>query len=673
VPINLKQCDGICTECIKSYIDKHRLKTGQKFDIPCLGIPKEYIPENVLASLGTDPTAALAMVDPVAWAAEFLDWHCIDPIGEIWKRKSYEGTNGSAPKFDPSDLEHIRQASEGKSPYHRPYQKMMLACSSKRKIFRLGRQLGKTESLVISMLFNLFTHEKYAVEVLAPYQSQIDLIFGRLNDLIGSNNTLSNSIERSVKAPNYQIKLKNDSYVIGFTAGTRSGQEAGAARGQHANMLVFDEADYLSPKDIDSALAVIINHPDATVWMSSTPTGRREKFYDSCQDIRFKEFHFSSQVNPNWTEEHEKFFRSQLTEDGYKHEIAAEFGDQEEGVYQQKYIEAAQKDYQYGSYNPMLGWSYTIGVDWNDVKIGTTIAVIGYNPRDGHFYLVDKSIISKSERTQLTACDEIAKLNRKWCPEYIYVDVGYGHTQIEVLHDFGLKMRTKQGANSPDSRLCTIVKGFDFGSSIVIRDPFTHEEIKKSAKPFLVENSVRRFENYSFCYPSSDESFTKQLQGYIIKRVSNTGRPVYEARETKVGDHFLDAVNLALVAFALEKGAFGNKSSYSALVAFAGRPGATGEVAGGERRDSLQFVADRQRPDLGRADIANPTRKLITSPFGDIPASNLAHNKVSLWNWPGFSTDQPRPITRTYPEAVKQVERRVRGPQKSKRPQRSKF
>ena len=670
---NLKTCSGVCTDCVKSYSVKHRLGKGGKFDIRCGGIPLQYISDDLLASLGCDPKAAIAMLDPVTWANKFLDWHCTDPDGSIWKRKTAEGTIGGAPLFEPNNPDHIQRIKEQKSPFHRPYQEALLRCSSKRKVFRLGRQLGKSEVLVISILFNLFTKEKFNIQLIAPYQTQVDLVFTRIVELIKSNVTLSNSVERSVKAPNYQIILKNDSKLIGFTAGTRSGQEAGAARGQNANMLVFDEADYLSPKDVDAALAVIINHPDATVWMSSTPTGRREKFFDTCQNSLYREFNFPSMINPNWDESLDRYYRSELTEDGWLHEIEAKFGDQEEGVYQIKYVEAAQDGFEYGPQNLDPSHVYTIGVDWNDVKVGTTIAVVGYNPRTGTFSLVDKDIVSRAERTQLSACEKIAELNRIWNPVAIYVDSGFGTTQVEVLHDYGQQAVMRQGANSPDARLRNIVKEYDFGGSIEIHDLFTHQPVKKPAKPFLVENSVRRFENLTFKYPISDKSYSDQLMGYIVERVSNTGRPVYKARNENVGDHFLDAVNLALVAFTLEKGKFG-KPTFSAGVTFAPRFGEGMEEAKREQNpgESYSKKADHYRPAGGRSAFADKNKRILPSAHGDMPASNLAQNNNRLWEWPGWGRDSPRPKVRTWDEAMSQAEKRVRGTRQPP-PRRAKF
>jgi intein/homing endonuclease len=244
-----------------------------------------------------------------------------------------------------------------------------------------------TETLVVSMLFSLFTKpgvpdsEGFTIIVVTPYQSQIDLIFGRMLELIRSSSITQNSLKRNVKAPTYTIELHNNSLIRGFTAGTKSGGNAEAVRGQHAHMLVFDEADYLSSGDMDAALAIITNYPNATVWMSSTPSGKRERFYEACYSKRYQEFHFPSSINPLWNENLEADFREQLTEIGYTQECDAEFGEQEEGVFQNAYVQVAKADYRYGDIEPHHSWTYTFGVDWNDTKNGTTINILGFDPR----------------------------------------------------------------------------------------------------------------------------------------------------------------------------------------------------------------------------------------------------------------------------------------------------
>lgn len=675
MPIDLLQCDQACTGCVKSYKKKH--KDDPSFVISCKGIPLEYVPGKVLSILPeSEAKSALAMLDPVTWAAQVLDWHCLDIDGSIWKRKSQENTlPQGTPNYYDDPVEAEKRIAAGKSPFHRPYQAEMLRCTAKRKIFRIGRQTGKTETLVIAMLHALFTNKNFKILLLTPFSAQIEMIFARVEQFLNDNTLLYNSKKRMVKAPNYTLELYNGSYIRGFTAGTQSKGEAAQVRGQSANMLVFDEADYLSRADLDAALAVTINFPEATVWMSSTPSGKREKFYENSKSKLYKEFHFPSQVNPNWTDEMEKMFRDGLTDIGYKHEVLAEFGEQQEGVFQNAYVEQAMSyRYSYEGMKREKGWRYCIGVDWNDVKIGTTICVVGYSPFQQKFYVVERSIVKREGWTQLAACEKIIELNRKWWPDYIYIDRGYGSTQLEILHKYGHDSLVSKGPQYVDSRLVNTVKAYDFGSQIEIRDLFSKQIVKKHAKPFLVENAVRHFEGNIIHFSHEDKQLEEELRGYIVDRVTQTGIPVYKQGNQKIGDHNLDALMLALVAFQLEFTELG-KPKYNAHIAFSGKigevissPPSVGDLVirnDFRMKERFQKTAEEHKPDLQRMKNIVPEDKLIADPATDkIPAANLnaPSSRIGTWSWEGFERDAPPPR----PSFIKSIRKMMTPPKRKK-------
>jgi hypothetical protein len=100
--------------------------------------------------------------------------------------------------------------------------------------------------------------------------------------------------------------------------------------------------------------------------------------------------------------------------------------------------------------------------------------------------------------------------------------------------------------------LLDILKKYDSGSSIKVLDPVSSEEVRKPAKPFMVNASIRLFEQGLIKVSSGDHTLEKQLRNYIVERITPTGTPVYGLQEPKVLDHRLDALNLAIVAFHLE-------------------------------------------------------------------------------------------------------------------------
>ena len=432
-------------------------------------------------------------------------------------------------------------------------------------------------------------------------------------------------------------------------------------------------------EDMDAAMSITTNFPNATVWMSSTPSGKRERFYKTCLNNKgYQEFHYPSSANPLFNERMDEQFREVLTEIGYVHEILADFGEQEVGVFQNSYTKAAQKDYKYGdlSYNPR--WTYSIGVDWNDTANGTNIVVLGFDPDRNVFTMVDQKKVSRDGWTQLLACEKIVEMNRLWHPFAIYLDSGHGGTQFEVLKKFGYSALQNQDLDKkhPDRQLVRILKMYQFGSKIEVRDPFTGEPINKPAKPFLVEQLVRRFESQDIEISSLDQDLIDQLAGYIIERVSTAGVPVYGTSDKKAGDHILDALMLANVAFPLELGPLG-KPKLTAEVKFSGQFGEAVESSSksptpvptptGPKRSPQE----KCRPQKQRTQIFEQrtlTRKET------LPGSNTTtETSLSLWAWDEFMySDKPAPRARSLSDFVSTPSPGRRGRGRG-RPSRSNF
>lgn len=106
---------------------------------------------------------------------------------------------------------------------------------------------------------------------------------------------------------------------------------------------------YMNDSDFDSIMALQGERSGISVFLSSTPTGARKRFWKCCTDpkMHFKEFHYPSMCNPDWSPEMEEEFRAQLSEAGYTHEILAEFGEQETGVFDKDRLDEALKFYTY--------------------------------------------------------------------------------------------------------------------------------------------------------------------------------------------------------------------------------------------------------------------------------------------------------------------------------------
>lgn len=123
----------------------------------------------------------------------------------------------------------------------RDYQKPILKEISKTKavVLRLGRRLGKTDTMCIAILWFAYTqinkgeNNQYNILILTPYETQINLIFDRLGQLIEGSPFLSSLITRDIE---HRYELENGTIVVGLTVGASSGKSGGNnTRGQRSD------------------------------------------------------------------------------------------------------------------------------------------------------------------------------------------------------------------------------------------------------------------------------------------------------------------------------------------------------------------------------------------------------------------------------------------------------
>ena len=126
--------------------------------------------------------------DPIKWAQAFLR------------------------TFDPRHYTYIYSWTA------RWYQVEMLRDKHTRKVYRCGRRIGKTETMVVEMLYLAFTKKNFRVLMAAPYENQIRNMFTRLNELISESPLVKQAVVSSTKNP-AKIEFANGSMILGFTTG----------------------------------------------------------------------------------------------------------------------------------------------------------------------------------------------------------------------------------------------------------------------------------------------------------------------------------------------------------------------------------------------------------------------------------------------------------------------
>lgn len=443
----------------------------------------------------------------------------------------------------------------------RAYQIIPLREPNNRKVMRFGRRAGKTFTLAVLLIHYSFMNKSGRCLVMTPMKSQAELLYAEINNIIeASIEVVRNSRTRYVTAPQYVIDFSNGSKISFFTTGMKSGNKSDVARGQEAHIIVLDEMDYMGPEDIDAVYAMLQqtskNQAEKLLIAASTPTGQRSRFWQWCTGRtndgklkrRFTEFYFPSYCNPLWTDEREEEMREYYAPNPYRREIEADWGESAEGVYPRKLVDAAfnYADWKYVADITSATTFYTIGVDWDKYGAGVNIVVMEVFPQGhsdqrfaGRMRVVYREEMPKEQFALLKAVDRVVELNTRFRPTHIYIDRGFGETQLELLHKYGME--------HPQTRLHKIVKGWQFSETVEQLDPFTKQPTKKMIKPLMVDNLGTLLEKARILFPTHDEDLYQQLTAYILVKTSESGKPVFEMAGG-LPDHAHDALLLAAFA-----------------------------------------------------------------------------------------------------------------------------
>lgn len=477
--------------------------------------------------------------DPVKWAY----WKLRDSKGNPWNARWYQ-----------RDLLHD------------------VAFNSVNKLaVRMGRRVGKTETMCVYMLWRAMHNKGERLLVATPYENQVRLIFMRLKELINGCDELREAVVRDVSNP-YIIEFENGTAIMGFTVGATSGNAGASIRGQRADFLFLDEVDFMSREGVDATIAITYEDPKRIgVWASSTPIGKRDFFYEICTkpETGYSPYHYPSTVNPDFDEEMEGEFRATMTEQGYIHEVLAEFGEETLGVFSKTMVERARDQLLY-SYKPLslferklaeknkydlsklieLG-PYTLnspppqairilGVDWDKFANATQLVGVVYDASANKLRVEGRWEIPRGDFTFDNAVKKIIELNEIYDFNEIFLDAGSGEMQIETLRLYG--------KDNPHTGLHKKVNRVQFSMNVEVPDPVTGIVDKKKAKHFMVNQTAMLLERDRILMSPFDDMIWRQFMDYRVVKITQAGDPVY----TSENEHALDAFMLGVLGFSMK-------------------------------------------------------------------------------------------------------------------------
>lgn len=426
----------------------------------------------------------------------------------------------------------------------RDYQVPILLCTATRLVGRQCRQTGKTLSITQKLIHFASVNEKKTVLILTPTEKQIKKIWDEylFRDAIDQSPELKQSVVGASQKPYYNIKFDNGSSILLMIANE-------GARGQTADIIYIDEAAIIGAEMLNSIMMTIASKgPDATIYLTSTPKGRGNYFYRGCKEFKnYQEFHITIDDVEVMRDQREEYL-DLLGEDGYSQECMAEFPDGTGGPFSYKGIDLAKVLYSYEACVKEPGYLYFGGVDWNGPNIGSHFYVLGFDPDKLTMKVVDKKVVASASWNSTVAKNALIDLNRKWDCKSWMCDYGYGHTIIEEIRAMSVKMGS---GPHPDQMLKNIIEAVEFGANVIIEDKFTHEELKKTQRAFIVSQVSRLFEVHNGAVPiqfsSKDGDLIKSLESYKLLTITDRGVEKYGFdKDAGIEDHCIDAFMLAI-------------------------------------------------------------------------------------------------------------------------------
>jgi hypothetical protein len=177
------------------------------------------------------------------------------------------------------------------------WQKQALRSTSKRQLWVVGRQLGKSVCAAVKGLHRACIYPRSEVLIVSPGERQSLLLFDKLSDFYDRIQPI-----RAIKRLRTELWLENGSKVIALPG------DPSTTRGYTPALILLDEASRIDNK-ILASVTPMLAESDGDLICLSTPAGRRGFFYEAWADesqqwyrVSAKRVDYPNRVRPGFLE-----------------------------------------------------------------------------------------------------------------------------------------------------------------------------------------------------------------------------------------------------------------------------------------------------------------------------------------------------------------------------------
>jgi hypothetical protein len=296
-----------------------------------------------------------------------------------------------------------------------------------------GRRAGKSQIVAIKAGKHAAEHSKTGILIISITEDQAELMIEKILYFLEENapKLIAKGKNRPTK---HLIKLTNGSWIR-----TRAAGQAGSGiRGFGANILVADEAAFMSPA-IWPAVTPVLLTSGGDIWLLSTPNVMDGYFFDAYTKpvMGFKTFHVNSEEVANSRPEPMRSMmlegltreKARMTKLQYAQEYLAQFLEELDQLFPDSLISKSQTLQRLISENsplsptpnPITSGEYFLGVDV--ARMGGDETTFEILERRENKYFQRENIMQKYTFTTETT-DKILELNKIYDFIKIYIDDG---------------------------------------------------------------------------------------------------------------------------------------------------------------------------------------------------------------------------------------------------------
>lgn len=242
----------------------------------------------------------------------------------------------------------------------------------------IGRQAGKTRTLSVLALHEAFRAPRRKVLIVSAGDDAAKDVLAEISALAESPLLSGSVVDDDARL----VTLSNGSSIRSIPASEKQ------ARGKSIDLLILDEAAYISDELWRAVRYTTIARRGSRVVMTSTPYGRRDRFFAQhynlgraaggvvdVDGVSIESFHWPSTVSPLVDEALVNFWRRTDPDRVFRMEVLAEWCDDEGAYFSAAELDAATGDYELVEPAAAGGMRVSGGVDWGQRDANALVLV----------------------------------------------------------------------------------------------------------------------------------------------------------------------------------------------------------------------------------------------------------------------------------------------------------